>query len=104
MCGVSHADRTADLFLRYGYDPADPVPRDDDGQRVIPERLIDVVAAAPVLSPREIGRVNTMAEARAVETMRRYRTDWRRRWVRPEGPPIVAVRLWYARRLPKRRR
>lgn len=38
-----------DAFDRFGYHLDDPVPRDDNGQRVIPERLIRHLAATPII-------------------------------------------------------
>ena len=40
-----------EIFERFGYDPDDPVPRDDEGHRIIPDRLVDALTEAPALEP-----------------------------------------------------
>lgn len=45
-----------DILRSYGYDPDDPVPRDDEGQRVIPDKLLRALAAAPVVDPARVPR------------------------------------------------
>jgi DNA-binding CsgD family transcriptional regulator len=43
-----------EIFERFGYDPDDPVPRDDEGERIIPDKLLRALAAAPLVDPGKI--------------------------------------------------
>ena len=79
MREVSHPDRTRELFQRFGYDPDDPVPRSEDGERVIPDRLMDAIATAPLLSERNISRITSMRGARLVANAHLWRSYLRKR-------------------------
>ncbi len=41
---------TREIFERFGYDPDDPVPRDEYGHPIIPDRLLEDLGRAPVLA------------------------------------------------------
>lgn len=38
-----------EIFERFGYDPDAPVPRDEEGDLVLPERLLSRMADAPIV-------------------------------------------------------
>jgi hypothetical protein len=58
------ADGCREILRRYGYDPGDPVPRDDEGQRILPDRLLEALADAPVVPHRRISALQHMTDAR----------------------------------------
>lgn len=43
-----------EVFERFGYDPDDPVPRDAEGERIIPDALLDDLASDSECSPMEL--------------------------------------------------
>jgi DNA-binding NarL/FixJ family response regulator len=45
-----------EILRRYGYDPDDPVPRDQDGQRIIPDKLLRRLARTTWIPETEISQ------------------------------------------------
>ncbi len=58
------------IFRRYGYNPDDPVPRDEEGHRIIPTRLLEALAAAPLIPEERIAAFKTMKDARRLASRR----------------------------------
>ena len=48
------------IFERFGYNPDDPVPYDEWMERVIPDRLLDVIGAPRSLPPVSAAELRTL--------------------------------------------
>jgi DNA-binding CsgD family transcriptional regulator len=72
---VTDRDNLDRLALRaFGYDPDDPVPRDEDGARVIPEPLLRALGIAPAPAVEKPSRTAQLIAAN--EAKRQEKRLW----------------------------
>ena len=67
------------IFELFGYDPDDPVPRDENGERVIPEPLRRALGVAPAAVVEQPSRTAKLIAAN--EAKRRERQQWATRTI-----------------------
>ena len=97
------------VFERFGYDPDDPVPRDDEGQRIIPDKLLralgQVAFVAQPATPdvqvaklrRELAETLTVRETEVLLMVcegHRYREIGERLFMSPD---TVSDHMWRIR-------